>query len=68
MKHVISIQAVSQPYNGFWMATAYRIPKGKFPVVDRFITQESEVNTPITEMVVNSLITNLRDGQSLPPD
>ena len=42
---------------------AYRIPKGKFPIVDRFLTQETEANTPITEMVVNSLITNLHPGQ-----
>ncbi len=63
MKHIVEINAVSQPYKGFWMATAYRIPKGKFPVVDRFLTQETEVNTPITEMVVNSLITNLQEGQ-----
>lgn len=56
MKHLTSIQAVSQPYGGFWMKTAYRIPKGIFPVVDRFISQETEANTPITEMVVNSLI------------
>jgi sulfite dehydrogenase (cytochrome) subunit A len=67
MKHVISIRALAQPLKGFWMATAYRIPKGKFPLVDRFVTQETEANTPITEMVVNSLITNLRDGQKVPP-
>jgi hypothetical protein len=30
--------------------------------VDRFVSQETEANTPITEMVVNSLITNLREG------
>jgi len=64
MKQVISIQAVSQPFKGFWMATAYRIPKGKFPLVDRFITQEAEANTPITEMVVSSLITSPRNEQS----
>ena len=45
------------------MNPAYRIPKGKFPVVDRFVSQETEVNTPITEMVVNSLVTNLEEGQ-----
>jgi DMSO/TMAO reductase YedYZ molybdopterin-dependent catalytic subunit len=66
MKHVISIQAVSQPYKGFWMEKAYRIPKGKFALVDRFISQETDTNTPITEMVVNSLITNLHDGSVLP--
>src|SRR5262249_51652465 len=59
-------QAVSKPFNGFWMEKAYRIPKGKFPIVDRFITQETDANTPITEIVVNSLITNLREGSVLP--
>jgi DMSO/TMAO reductase YedYZ molybdopterin-dependent catalytic subunit len=63
MKKVISIQALNQPLKSFWMNTAYRIPKGKFPMVDRFVSQESETTTPITEMVVNSLITNIVDGQ-----
>jgi sulfite dehydrogenase len=62
IKHLTSIQVLAQPLKGFWMAPAYRIPKGRFPVVDRFVSQESETNTPITEMVVNSLITNLREG------
>jgi DMSO/TMAO reductase YedYZ molybdopterin-dependent catalytic subunit len=70
MKHLTSITAVPQPFKGFWMNPAYRIPKGKFPVIDRFVSQETETNTPITEMVVNSLITSpnagtkLRQGQS----
>jgi DMSO/TMAO reductase YedYZ molybdopterin-dependent catalytic subunit len=63
MKKVTSIQALNQPLKSFWMNTAYRIPKGKFPMVDRFVSQESETTTPITEMVVNSLITNITDGQ-----
>ncbi|MBI3530127.1 MAG: molybdopterin-dependent oxidoreductase [Betaproteobacteria bacterium] len=63
MKHVTSIGAVSQPFKGFWMNPAYRIPKGKFPIVDRFISQETEANTPITEMVVNSLITSPDSGK-----
>jgi len=63
MKHLTSIQALRQPERNFWMATAYRIPKGKFALVDRFVSQETEANTPITEMVVSSLITNLEPGQ-----
>jgi DMSO/TMAO reductase YedYZ molybdopterin-dependent catalytic subunit len=63
MKQVISIRALTQPLQNFWMNTAYRIPKGKFPLIDRFVSQESETSTPITEMVVNSLITNVTDGQ-----
>jgi hypothetical protein len=58
MKHISSIKAVTKPESGFWMSTAYRIPLGKFPVVARFTSQETAVNTPITEMVVNSLITS----------
>src|SRR5215470_9011249 len=58
MKHVTSISAVTKPESGFWMNTAYRIPLGRFPLVARFTSQDSAVNTPITEMVVNSLITS----------
>ncbi len=62
IKHVTSIQAVTKPESGFWMNPAYRIPLGKFPLVSRFTTQDTAANTPITEMVVNSLITNPVDG------
>jgi DMSO/TMAO reductase YedYZ molybdopterin-dependent catalytic subunit len=67
MKHVTSIEALSQPYKGFWMSAAYRIPKGKFAVVDRFLSQETDTNTPITEMVVSSLITSPSEGQRFAP-
>jgi DMSO/TMAO reductase YedYZ molybdopterin-dependent catalytic subunit len=62
VKHVTSIKAVNKPESGFWMNPAYRIPLGKFPLVSRFTTQDTAVNTPITEIVVNSLITNPVDG------
>jgi hypothetical protein len=38
-----------------------RIPLGKFPIVARFTSQETAVDTPITEIVVNSLITRPAD-------
>ncbi len=57
MKHLATVDAVTQPFTGFWMKSAYRIPTGKFPVIDRFLTQEAPGSTPITEIVVNSLIT-----------
>jgi sulfite dehydrogenase len=62
LKHVTSITAATKPFDGFWMKSAYRIPVGKFPVVARFSSQETAVNTPITDMVVNSLITSHADG------
>jgi DMSO/TMAO reductase YedYZ molybdopterin-dependent catalytic subunit len=65
MKHLVSIRVATKPFDGFWMKSAYRIPVGKFPVVAHFISQETEVNTPITEMVVNSLITSHRDGATV---
>ncbi|MBF0561119.1 MAG: molybdopterin-dependent oxidoreductase [Alphaproteobacteria bacterium] len=66
MKHLTTIEALTQPFNQFWMAPAYRIPQGKFPLVDRFISQETDAKTtPITEIVVNSLITSLTEGQKV---
>src|SRR6201999_2203986 len=62
MKHLVSINALMKPLGGFWMTAAYRVPLGKFPVVARFTSQETAANTPITEMVVNSLITSHADG------
>ena len=47
------------------MKGAYRIPLGLFPMVARFTSQESATNTPITEMVVNSLITSHADGANV---
>src|SRR5437016_152170 len=55
VKHVTKVTAVTEPFDGFWMKMAYWIPVGKFPLVERFISQETAVNTPITEMAVNSL-------------
>ncbi len=65
MKHLISVTALTKPLGGFWMNPAYRIPLGKFPVVARFTSQEYAPNTPITEIVVNSLITSHRDGEKV---
>src|SRR5215468_10966576 len=65
MKHLISINALTKPLGGFWMNQAYHVPLGKFPVVARFTSQETAANTPITEMVVNSLITSHADGASV---
>jgi DMSO/TMAO reductase YedYZ molybdopterin-dependent catalytic subunit len=65
MKHLTAINVMSKPLDGFWMKTAYRIPKDRF-TSGQFGSQETGTTIPITEMVVNSLITNLVDGQTLP--
>ncbi|MGO4571602.1 molybdopterin-dependent oxidoreductase [Microvirga sp. 2TAF3] len=66
MKHITGIKARSIPEENFWMKSAYRIPVGKFPLVQRFLTQENSVNAPITEMVVNSVITTPAEGDTVP--
>jgi DMSO/TMAO reductase YedYZ molybdopterin-dependent catalytic subunit len=67
IKHIMTINALTKPQGGFWMNPAYRIPLGKFPMVARFTSQEYAPNTPITENVVNSLITSHRDGNKVNP-
>ncbi len=69
VKHIASIEARTQPLDNFWMTSAYRIPLGKFPMVARFTSQEAAgtANTPITEIMVNSLITSHADGAKVKP-
>ncbi len=65
IKMISEINVMSKPADGFWMRKAYRIPLGKFPEVARFSSQEysGENTTPVTEMVVNSLVTSIHNGQ-----
>ena len=62
MKHLVTLSVLPKPFDGFWMKSAYRIPTGTFPTVENFLSQQTSANTPITEMVVNSLITHPLDG------
>jgi DMSO/TMAO reductase YedYZ molybdopterin-dependent catalytic subunit len=65
MKHLDTIEAWTKPFTGFWMTGAYRIPTGKFPIVQHFLSQMTAANEPITEMVVNSMITAPDDGHTM---
>lgn len=65
MKHLITIEAATKPFGGFWMKSAYRIPTRKFPVVEHFLSQMTDTTEPITEIVVNSLITSPAEGQQV---
>jgi hypothetical protein len=60
-----SVMVSTRPFDGFWVKSAYRIPTGKFPVVQHFETQVTAANEPITEMVVNSLIAAPAQGHKL---
>ncbi len=56
MKHLTEIRIQPAAFDGYWMKSAYRIPTGAFATA-RFVSQETPENTPITEMLVNCLIT-----------
>jgi DMSO/TMAO reductase YedYZ molybdopterin-dependent catalytic subunit len=62
VKHLTSISIETKPFEGFWMKSAYRIPKHKFATELHFGSQETNLDAPITEILVNSLITAPRDG------
>ncbi|MBM0104836.1 molybdopterin-dependent oxidoreductase [Steroidobacter sp. S1-65] len=64
VKHLTEIRIVPKPYDGFWMQKAYRVPTNVFPGA-RFQSQERSDTTPITEMVVNSLVTSHESGARL---
>jgi sulfite dehydrogenase (cytochrome) subunit A len=64
VKHLTEIRVDTTPFDGFWVKGAYRIPTGAFPGV-RFKTQETPETTPITEILVNSLITSHVSGARL---
>lgn len=61
MKHLTEIRIEPKPFDGFWMKNGYRIPTGAFPGA-RFTSQETPETTPITEILVNSLVTSHVSG------
>lgn len=62
MKHVTDIDLRSSPLANFWMAAAYRVPAKLFTNADKFPTQDNATTKPITDIVVNSLVTSIHDG------
>ncbi|HKE46253.1 MAG TPA: molybdopterin-dependent oxidoreductase [Steroidobacteraceae bacterium] len=64
VKHLAEIRVEPKPFDGFWMKTAYRVPTGAFAGA-RFASQETPQTTPITEILVNSLVTSHSDGARL---
>lgn len=64
VKHLTSIRVEPKSFDGFWMKAAYRVPTGAFPGA-RFASQENAETTPVTELMVNSLITSHVSGARL---
>ena len=64
VKHLTAIRIEPHAFEGFWMKTAYRLPAGAFPGA-RFASQETADTTPVTELMVNSVITSPTPGARL---
>ena len=65
IKAVADLTVNDKPFDGFWMKTAYRVPKGMFGD-SGFQSQDTEQNSPITSIKVNSLIVTPAPGTTLP--
>jgi hypothetical protein len=61
----MELNVLDKPFDGFWMKTAYRVPKGLFGA-SRFESQDGEQNSPITAIRINSLIVDPQPGATLP--
>jgi DMSO/TMAO reductase YedYZ molybdopterin-dependent catalytic subunit len=64
VKHLTDVRIVSAPFDGYWVKAAYRVPTNAFPGA-RFRSQERADTTPITEILVNSLVTSHESGAKL---
>ena len=61
MKHITNLEIRSTKLDNFWMKSAYRVPSGMFPGTP-FPTQDTAINRPITDIVINALATSHADG------
>jgi len=64
VKALTELSVLERPFNGFWMKTAYRVPRDLFGP-SRFESQDSEQNSPITAIRVNSLVVDPAPGAML---
>jgi DMSO/TMAO reductase YedYZ molybdopterin-dependent catalytic subunit len=64
IKALSDLQVTDKPFDGFWIKTAYRVPKGMFGE-SGFQSQDTEQNSPITSIKVNSLVVDPAPGATL---
>jgi hypothetical protein len=64
VKALVDLQVSDKPFDGFWMKTGYRVPKGVFGP-SGFDSQDTAQNSPITIIKVNSLIVDPSPGARL---
>jgi sulfite dehydrogenase (cytochrome) subunit A len=66
VKAITDLRVSDKAYDGFWMKTGYRVPKGMFGA-SGFDSQDTDKNSPITAIRVNSLIVDPAPGATLTP-
>jgi DMSO/TMAO reductase YedYZ molybdopterin-dependent catalytic subunit len=64
VKHLSEIEVVEQPFEGFWMKPAYRVPDNDCACVEPGTTPAA--TRPIGRFNVRSFITSVRDGARVP--
>lgn len=67
VKSVTQLTVLDRPFEGFWMKSAYRVPRGLFGP-SRFESQENEQTAPITDIRVNSLVVTPEPGATVARD
>jgi len=65
VKCLTEVSILDKPFDGFWMKTAYRVPRNLFGP-SGFDTQDNEQTSPITAIKVNSLVTSPAGGTAVP--
>ena len=65
VKALTELQISDLPFDGFWMKSAYRVPRGVFGP-SRFDSQDAETTSPITDIRINSLVVAPAPGARLP--
>jgi DMSO/TMAO reductase YedYZ molybdopterin-dependent catalytic subunit len=65
MKHLTEVRVEPKPLESFWMKAAYRVPAGAFPGA-HFASQDTPESVPVTEVLVNSMITSHASGSQVP--
>ena len=64
VKSLTNLSVLDRPLDGFWIKTAYRVPKDLFGP-SHFESQDNEKNSPITDIRVNSLVIEPTPGATL---
>ncbi|HXV40346.1 MAG TPA: molybdopterin-dependent oxidoreductase [Steroidobacteraceae bacterium] len=65
VKTLTELTLRDSPCEGFWMKTGYRVPRGLFGA-SGFESQDTEQNSPITTIRVNSLVVAPEPGTTIP--